>query len=206
MNIMTNLPRLRFPVRPAKPGGFTLIELLVVIAIIGILASMLMPAFSRAKRSAQSVACVSNLHQLGFALNCYVQDNGNFLPACALLPSVNTNLPSITVPLLPYLGKNQNVFRCPADQTLFQSEGTSYEWNMYLNGAPYDHPESWSPVTQIIVVTVFGGAINTPLLGDSAANHPISTTSSGRNSVYFDGRVDNKGLNAIPSALPPSSN
>ena len=55
-------------------AGFTLIELLVVIAIIAILASLLLPALSSAKSSAQSVQCMSNLKQLGLALNMYVND------------------------------------------------------------------------------------------------------------------------------------
>ncbi len=68
-------------------GGFTLIELLTVIAIIGILASMLLPAFARSKASAKSVACSSNLHHLGFAVRLYADDNGYILPTAEALPS-----------------------------------------------------------------------------------------------------------------------
>jgi prepilin-type N-terminal cleavage/methylation domain-containing protein len=66
-----------------RSAGFTLIELLVVIAIIAILAAVLLPVFARAKDSADTSTCISNMHQIFQATMMYVGDNGGYFPVMA---------------------------------------------------------------------------------------------------------------------------
>ena len=62
------------------PSAFTLVELLVVIAIIAILASLLMPAFTRAREASRRSYCMNNLHQFAIALESYKISSGGEEP------------------------------------------------------------------------------------------------------------------------------
>jgi prepilin-type N-terminal cleavage/methylation domain-containing protein/prepilin-type processing-associated H-X9-DG protein len=96
--------------------GFTLIELLVVIAIIAILAAILFPVFAQAREKAREAACLSNVKQLGLALQMYAQDYDETLPNHAqdtdkfLAP----NAPANWAKGLQSYVKNTQVFSCPS--------------------------------------------------------------------------------------------
>ncbi|MEI8195265.1 MAG: prepilin-type N-terminal cleavage/methylation domain-containing protein [Phycisphaerae bacterium] len=64
-----------------RKRAFTLIELLVVVAIIALLISLLLPSLGKARDLAKTVACASNLRQVGMICSTYESDYSGCLPA-----------------------------------------------------------------------------------------------------------------------------
>jgi prepilin-type N-terminal cleavage/methylation domain-containing protein len=58
---------------------FTLIELLVVVAILAVLMAMLLPALARARESARAMVCLSNVRQVGYSIQRYLEDNNQIM-------------------------------------------------------------------------------------------------------------------------------
>ncbi len=115
-------------------NGFTLIELLVVIAIIAMLMGILLPSLNRARRQVKKITCISNMRQMGVALQAYLTDSENRLPpsSCYLSDPNQYWLKILT----RYTGEKL-LLCCPSD------EAKSFiNWNLPLDEQPED--SRWS--------------------------------------------------------------
>ena len=159
--------------------AFTLAELLVVIAIVAVLAALAYPAYQRVLESGRATACTSNLRQLGMALSLYLGENNNTMPTLKTArASLADDVPVIDNTLNKY-APNKAVFACPADRQGFAAKtGTSYLWNVTLNG-------------QALASLNFLGLTDTsshiPVLSDKEGFHPYLNDHI--NILYADGHA-----------------
>jgi len=153
------------PVSGPRRRGFTLIELLVVIAIIAILAAILFPVFAQAREQARKASCLSNMKQMGLAVDMYAQNYDEMMPPywdatydfAASDPAIRKKADgawhvNYLWCLQPYL-KNQQIQACPS---ISQSEGgqevTPYSRGSYMgNGVVMGKPLAVIPNPSDIV-------------------------------------------------------
>jgi prepilin-type N-terminal cleavage/methylation domain-containing protein len=165
--------------------GFTLIELLVVVAIMVILAGILYPVFAATRRAAYSAGCISNLKQIGLAVQMYTQDYDEAFPtACNQIdrhsfirkaqPNWPTPTPYLWEAVAPYI-KNPGIWRCQADTgftvggapvsfkpNAFELSGSSYNYNTDLVWLHTGDKEAdqWERIGRWVPLTI--GAVQNP--------------------------------------------
>ncbi len=105
--------------------AFTLIELLIVLAVVVLLLSILLPSLSRARQRASIVVCSSNLRQIAVGWEMYKQDYRREYPA-----DLNAHR-KFRLYTERYLA-NPDVFRCPADTSIWDRFNTPATQNSYI--------------------------------------------------------------------------
>jgi len=108
----------RMKSKHSRNAGFTLVEIMIVVAIIGLLATIAIPNFVRARLKAQQNACINNLRQIDGAKQTWALEN-----------KAGPNTPITILNIQPYMGRGVlgTAPTCPADSA--NSFPTSYSIN-----------------------------------------------------------------------------
>ena len=157
--------------------GFTLVELLVVIAIIAILAALLLPVISAAKKRAQRTACLNNLRQINFGVRMYSDDSNDAAPSpgsAAAATNILTLYAGYKELMKNYVGLNgtsspqDKLFACPADRFYpnFITTNVSPTWQ-YVQQSLHSQP-----IFDFSSFAFNGGDNITRMVGNIAVTRP----------------------------------
>ena len=174
-------------------AAFTFIELSVAMAVVFVLVAICVPGYQRVTQNARANACMSNLRQIGNAVNLYLNDHNQTMPTMAAgRKNLGEQVPVIDNTLDVYTS-GQKIFACPSDyQGLAVTTGTSYYWNVALNGQNLSNLNFLNLGREWHVI---------PLLSDKDPFHPYTETRV--NILYADGHAA-KELNFVTATPSPS--
>jgi prepilin-type N-terminal cleavage/methylation domain-containing protein/prepilin-type processing-associated H-X9-DG protein len=139
--------------------AFTLIELLVVIVVIAILATIALPVYTGVLERAKVTKDMNNLRQLGLAIQTYLNDNDQVLPATATWPGTTA-----TPVLYPKYIATRKVFQSPFDnrpslETDLAPVSYSINTNMFTvaPGIARNMAKVVSPASTILMAPKYNG-------------------------------------------------